>query len=83
MLKRFDSIKRRFEPLKPYYGSFAVKLFVFVGAALILLVILMTWYNLKVQERQLIEEVVTSASNIAQTVTQATRAFMLEGLQEK
>ncbi len=83
MLKRFDSIKRRFELLRPYYQSFAVKLFVFVGAALILLVVVMTWYNLKVQERQLIDEVIISADNIAQTVNYATRAFMLEGRKEK
>ncbi|MFH1499888.1 MAG: ATP-binding protein [Verrucomicrobiota bacterium] len=43
----------------------------------------MTWYNLKVQERQLIDEVIISADNIAQTVNYATKAFMLEGRKEK
>lgn len=69
--------------MKPYFQSFGFKLFVFIGVALTLLVLNATYYNIKVQEQQLIDEVLTGADNIAQTVKYVTRTYMLENRKEK
>ncbi|MBU2055601.1 MAG: HAMP domain-containing protein [Proteobacteria bacterium] len=83
MSKRLESFKRRLGLLKPYYRSLGFKLFAFISGVLILFAAVTAYYAVRVQEQQLIDEVLTGADNIAQAIEYATRTSMLENRKEK
>jgi len=83
MSKKFDFQINQYKILKPYHRSFGFKIFVFVGVMLILLLGANTWYNIHVQEEQLVEEVLMWANNVAQTVKYSTKIHMLENKKER
>ena len=83
MSKRLESFKHRLGLLKPYYRSLGFKLFAFLSGVLILFALVTAYYAVRIQERQLIDEVLTGADNIAQAIEYATRTAMLENRKEK
>jgi len=83
VLKKAEKYRNRFVALKPYFSSFGFKLFIFIGAALTALIGIGTYYNISMQEKQLIDEVLIGADNIAGTVKYSTRNYMLENTKEK
>ena len=83
MLKKFNIHRQQYKILKPYHRSFGFKIFVFIGFMLIFLFGANTWYNIHVQEEQLVEEVLMWANNVAQTVKYSTRIHMLENERER
>ncbi len=83
MLKKLDLYKQQYKILYPFFRSFGFKLFIFIASMLFILVGVNTWYNIRTQERQLVEEVLMWTDNIAQTVKYSTRIHMLENNKEK
>ncbi|MGA1868393.1 MAG: ATP-binding protein [bacterium] len=83
MWKKFNGYQQFLKHARLYFKSFGFKILVFIGFMLIFLIGVNTWYNIFVQEEQLIEEVLRWADNIAQTVKYSTRIHMLENRKEK
>jgi len=78
VLKRFNTYWNQYKILKPYHRSFGFTLLVFIGVALVIVMVIDTWYNIHIHERQFNSDILTIMDHIAQTVTSITRIPMLE-----
>jgi two-component system NtrC family sensor kinase len=81
--KRLKPFQHCLGLLKSYYQSLGFKLFAFLSGVLILFAAVTAYYAVRVQEQQLIDEVLIGADNIAQAIEYATRISMLENRKEK
>ncbi|MGA1845151.1 MAG: sensor histidine kinase [bacterium] len=78
MWKGLNRHWNQYKSLKPYHRSFGFTLLVFIGVALVIVMVIDTWYNIHIQEQQLNGTILTIMDHIAQTVTSITRIPMLE-----
>jgi two-component system NtrC family sensor kinase len=83
VLRGFNTYRKQYQILKPYYRSFGFKLLAFIGGALVLLMVINAWYNIRIQEGQLNNEILIAMENMAQTVQFTTRIHMLENKKNK
>jgi two-component system, NtrC family, sensor kinase len=83
MLKKLTDYPKNYKYIKPYFQSFGFRLYIFFGFALIFLVGINTYFNIGIQEKQLVDEVLMGADNLSQVVKYSTRNYMLENRDEE